>query len=100
MRESKIWPAWHKDIMARFDPSAARNPDNEMITATREASGKPSQAPGTRSEPYLIPAWLAVPKLISLNPTLAEALVEIERKIQKIHQIESTAIYPTTQLAK
>jgi hypothetical protein len=31
----------------------------------------------------------AVPKLISLSPTLAEALVEIERTIQKIHQIES-----------
>jgi hypothetical protein len=31
----------------------------------------------------------AVPKLISLSPTLAEALVEIERTIQKIQQIES-----------
>jgi hypothetical protein len=30
----------------------------------------------------------AVPKLISLSPTLAEALVEIERTIQKIHQIQ------------
>jgi len=32
----------------------------------------------------------AVPKLISLSPTLAEALVEIEQTIQEIHQIEST----------
>jgi hypothetical protein len=31
----------------------------------------------------------AVPKLISLSPTLAEALVEIERTIQKIHQIQT-----------
>jgi hypothetical protein len=31
----------------------------------------------------------AVPKLISLSPTLAEALVEIERTIQKIHQIQA-----------
>jgi hypothetical protein len=31
----------------------------------------------------------AVPKLISLSPTLAEALVEIERTIQKIHQIRA-----------
>jgi hypothetical protein len=40
----------------------------------------------------------AVPKLISLSPTLAEALVEIEQTIQKIHQIESTAIDSTTQM--
>jgi hypothetical protein len=31
----------------------------------------------------------AVPKLISLSPTLAEALVEIERTIQKIQQIRA-----------
>jgi hypothetical protein len=31
----------------------------------------------------------AVPKLLSLSPTLAEALVEIERAIQKIHQIQA-----------
>jgi hypothetical protein len=31
----------------------------------------------------------AVPKLISLSPTLAEALVEIERTIQKIYQIQA-----------
>jgi hypothetical protein len=31
----------------------------------------------------------AAPKLIRLSPTLAEALVEIERTIQKIHQIET-----------
>jgi hypothetical protein len=40
----------------------------------------------------------AAPRLISLSPTLAEALVEIERTIQKIHQIESTAIYSTPQM--
>jgi hypothetical protein len=32
----------------------------------------------------------AVPKLISLSPTLAEALAEIERTIQEIQQIESS----------
>jgi hypothetical protein len=42
----------------------------------------------------------AVPKLISLSPTLAEALVEIERTIQKIHQMESTAIYSTTRMTQ
>jgi hypothetical protein len=31
----------------------------------------------------------AVPKLIKLSPTLAEALVEIERTIQKIQQIQA-----------
>jgi len=31
----------------------------------------------------------AVPKLIMLSPTLAEALIEIERTIQKIHQIRN-----------
>ena len=42
----------------------------------------------------------AVPKLISLSPTLAEALVEIERTIQKIHQIEGNANYSTTQMTQ
>jgi len=42
----------------------------------------------------------AVPKLISLSPTLAEALAEIERTIQNIHQIDSTAVYSTTQMAQ
>ena len=42
----------------------------------------------------------AVPRLISLSPTLAEALVEIERTIQKIHQIEGAAIYSTTQMTQ
>jgi hypothetical protein len=40
----------------------------------------------------------AVAKLISLSPTLAEALAETERTIQNVHQIESTAIYSTTQM--
>jgi hypothetical protein len=30
-----------------------------------------------------------VPKLIELSPTLAEALIEIERTIQKIQQIRA-----------
>jgi hypothetical protein len=34
-----------------------------------------------------------VPKLISLSPTLAEALVEIEQTIQKIHQIEIPQLF-------
>ncbi len=34
----------------------------------------------------------AVPKLISLSPTLAEALVEIERTIQKIQAIHETRV--------
>jgi hypothetical protein len=38
----------------------------------------------------------AAPRLIRLSPTLAEALVEIEQTIQKIHQIEITAVYSTT----
>jgi hypothetical protein len=42
----------------------------------------------------------AVPKLISLSPTLAEALAEIERTIQNIHQIESTSVYSTTQITQ
>jgi hypothetical protein len=32
----------------------------------------------------------AVPKLISLSPTLAEALIEIERTIQKIQTIHGS----------
>ncbi|MBV9298270.1 MAG: hypothetical protein JO066_04780 [Verrucomicrobia bacterium] len=36
----------------------------------------------------------AVPKLISLSPTLAEALAEIERTIQKIQQFEGRARKP------
>jgi hypothetical protein len=34
----------------------------------------------------------AVPKLISLSPTLAEALIEIERTIQKIQTIHKTQL--------
>jgi hypothetical protein len=34
----------------------------------------------------------AVPKLISLSPTLAEALIEIERTIQKIQRIHETTV--------
>jgi hypothetical protein len=34
----------------------------------------------------------AVPKLISLSPTLAEALIEIERTIQKIQSIHETTV--------
>ena len=34
----------------------------------------------------------AAPKLIRLSPTLAEALVEIERTTQKIYQIESIGL--------
>ena len=42
----------------------------------------------------------AVPKLISLSPTLAEALLEIERTIQKIQQIQSDSESEPRRLAQ